>query len=182
MRSFAELPARIQALTREHERLAVVLLDAFGWAFVQRHAGVVGEGDAGVGAVKLPLGENVEQSSIKRPPDPFAARLGGEVHLAQLEGAGRGGGDSGGADQAAAVVGDEELSAAFAVAHGQRVQVGVGRRALAELETELAQGGGDERDHLRHVGLGDGSQLHGVALYRIRNRLAGVTARRLEVF
>src|SRR4051812_33241954 len=38
MRSFAELPARIQALTREHERLAVVLLDAFGWAFVQRHA------------------------------------------------------------------------------------------------------------------------------------------------
>jgi hypothetical protein len=38
MRSFAELPARIEALAREHEQLAVVLLDAFGWAFVQRHA------------------------------------------------------------------------------------------------------------------------------------------------
>jgi hypothetical protein len=36
---FAELPARIAALAREHERLSVVLLDAFGWAFVQRHAG-----------------------------------------------------------------------------------------------------------------------------------------------
>src|ERR1700709_635254 len=35
---FAELPGRIAALTREHERVAVVLLDAFGWAFVQRHA------------------------------------------------------------------------------------------------------------------------------------------------
>jgi hypothetical protein len=35
---FAELPQRIAALTREHERVAVVLLDAFGWAFVQRHA------------------------------------------------------------------------------------------------------------------------------------------------
>jgi hypothetical protein len=35
---FAELPARIAALAREHERLSVVLLDAFGWAFVQRHA------------------------------------------------------------------------------------------------------------------------------------------------
>jgi hypothetical protein len=38
MRSFAELPDRIEALTRVHERIAVVLLDAFGWAFVQRHA------------------------------------------------------------------------------------------------------------------------------------------------
>ena len=38
MRSFAELPARIEALVRAHERLAVVLLDAFGWAFAQRHA------------------------------------------------------------------------------------------------------------------------------------------------
>src|ERR1700710_2493110 len=38
MRRFAELPGRIEALTREHERVAVVLLDAFGWAFVQRHA------------------------------------------------------------------------------------------------------------------------------------------------
>ncbi|HET6547471.1 MAG TPA: alkaline phosphatase family protein [Solirubrobacter sp.] len=38
MRSFADLPARIEALAREHERFAVVLLDAFGWAFVQRHA------------------------------------------------------------------------------------------------------------------------------------------------
>jgi Type I phosphodiesterase / nucleotide pyrophosphatase len=38
MPGFAELPARIEALTREHERVAVVLLDAFGWAFVQRHA------------------------------------------------------------------------------------------------------------------------------------------------
>jgi hypothetical protein len=36
--TFADLPARITALAREHERLAVVLLDAFGWAFVQRHA------------------------------------------------------------------------------------------------------------------------------------------------
>ena len=35
---FAELPARIAALTREHERVAVVLLDAFGWKFLQRHA------------------------------------------------------------------------------------------------------------------------------------------------
>ena len=38
MKGFAELPARIEALAREHERIAVVLLDAFGWAFVQRHA------------------------------------------------------------------------------------------------------------------------------------------------
>jgi hypothetical protein len=38
MTGFAELPARIAALAREHERLSVVLLDAFGWAFVQRHA------------------------------------------------------------------------------------------------------------------------------------------------
>ena len=38
MIGFAELPARIAALTRVHERVAVVLLDAFGWAFVQRHA------------------------------------------------------------------------------------------------------------------------------------------------
>jgi hypothetical protein len=38
MTGFAELPSRIAALTREHERVAVVLLDAFGWAFVQRHA------------------------------------------------------------------------------------------------------------------------------------------------
>jgi predicted AlkP superfamily pyrophosphatase or phosphodiesterase len=35
---FAELPGRIATLAAEHERLAVVLLDAFGWAFVQRHA------------------------------------------------------------------------------------------------------------------------------------------------
>ncbi len=34
---FAGLPARITALLREHERLAVVLLDAFGMAFVRRH-------------------------------------------------------------------------------------------------------------------------------------------------
>jgi hypothetical protein len=38
MRSFAELPAQIEALTRAHERVAVVLIDAFGWAFVRRHA------------------------------------------------------------------------------------------------------------------------------------------------
>src|SRR4051794_14204311 len=38
MTGFAELPARISALAGEHERLAVVLLDAFGWAFVQRHS------------------------------------------------------------------------------------------------------------------------------------------------
>ncbi len=38
MRGFAELPAQIAAFTREHERCAFVLLDAFGWAFVERHA------------------------------------------------------------------------------------------------------------------------------------------------
>src|SRR3990170_2031749 len=38
MTGFAELPGRIAALTREHARVAVVVLDAFGWAFVQRHA------------------------------------------------------------------------------------------------------------------------------------------------
>ena len=38
MTGFAELPQRIAALTREHERVAVVLLDAFGMAFVERHA------------------------------------------------------------------------------------------------------------------------------------------------
>lgn len=36
--SFADLPARIDALAAEHDQLAVVVLDAFGWAFVQRHA------------------------------------------------------------------------------------------------------------------------------------------------
>jgi hypothetical protein len=36
--SFAELPARIEALTREHERVALILLDAFGMKFVRRHA------------------------------------------------------------------------------------------------------------------------------------------------
>jgi Type I phosphodiesterase / nucleotide pyrophosphatase len=38
MDGFAGLPARIEALTRAHERVAVILIDAFGWAFVQRHA------------------------------------------------------------------------------------------------------------------------------------------------
>ena len=38
MRGFAELPALIERLAGEHERIAFVLLDAFGWAFVQRHA------------------------------------------------------------------------------------------------------------------------------------------------
>lgn len=38
MTTFAALPARIAALAAEHERLGVVLLDAFGWTFVQRHA------------------------------------------------------------------------------------------------------------------------------------------------
>src|SRR5688572_28999549 len=38
MTGFADLPARIAALAAEHAQLAVVLLDAFGWAFVQRHA------------------------------------------------------------------------------------------------------------------------------------------------
>ena len=37
MRSFAELPAHIAELTRAHERVAVILIDAFGWEFVQRH-------------------------------------------------------------------------------------------------------------------------------------------------
>src|SRR5262245_30012697 len=38
MTGFAELPARIEALTREHERVALILLDAFGMKFVERHA------------------------------------------------------------------------------------------------------------------------------------------------
>src|SRR4051794_38411611 len=38
MRSFADLPAIIEARAAQCEQLAVVLLDAFGWAFVQRHA------------------------------------------------------------------------------------------------------------------------------------------------
>ena len=38
MRRFAELPGIIDELAARHEQLAVVLLDAFGWAFVQRHA------------------------------------------------------------------------------------------------------------------------------------------------
>jgi len=38
MRSFVEIPALIDKLAAEHDQLAVVLLDAFGWAFVQRHA------------------------------------------------------------------------------------------------------------------------------------------------
>jgi predicted AlkP superfamily pyrophosphatase or phosphodiesterase len=38
VRSFAELPAQIEALTREHERVALILLDAFGMKFVRRHA------------------------------------------------------------------------------------------------------------------------------------------------
>jgi hypothetical protein len=36
--SFADLPARIAALTRTHDRVALILVDAFGWEFVQRHA------------------------------------------------------------------------------------------------------------------------------------------------
>jgi predicted AlkP superfamily pyrophosphatase or phosphodiesterase len=35
---FAGLPSRIEALTREHERVALILLDAFGMKFVERHA------------------------------------------------------------------------------------------------------------------------------------------------
>jgi predicted AlkP superfamily pyrophosphatase or phosphodiesterase len=38
VRSFADLPAHIAGLTREHERVAVILIDAFGWEFVQRHS------------------------------------------------------------------------------------------------------------------------------------------------
>jgi hypothetical protein len=38
MPNFAELPSRVEALAAEHERLAVVLLDAFGMAFVRRHS------------------------------------------------------------------------------------------------------------------------------------------------
>ncbi|MDA0179117.1 alkaline phosphatase family protein [Solirubrobacter phytolaccae] len=38
MLGFADLPARIDALAAEQDQLGVVLLDAFGWAFVQRHA------------------------------------------------------------------------------------------------------------------------------------------------
>jgi predicted AlkP superfamily pyrophosphatase or phosphodiesterase len=36
--SFAALPDRIAQLTREHERVALILLDAFGMRFVERHA------------------------------------------------------------------------------------------------------------------------------------------------
>ena len=36
--NFADLPARIEALTRDHERVALILLDAFGMKFVERHA------------------------------------------------------------------------------------------------------------------------------------------------
>jgi predicted AlkP superfamily pyrophosphatase or phosphodiesterase len=39
VRGFAGLPDQIAALTRAHERVAVILLDAFGLAFVERHAG-----------------------------------------------------------------------------------------------------------------------------------------------
>ena len=39
IRGFAEFPGLIERLVSEHERIAFVLLDAFGWAFVQRHAG-----------------------------------------------------------------------------------------------------------------------------------------------
>src|SRR3954470_22534269 len=38
MTGFAAVPARIARLAAQHERLSVVLLDALGWAFVQRHA------------------------------------------------------------------------------------------------------------------------------------------------
>ena len=38
MSGFADLPARIERLTREHERVALILLDAFGMRFVRRHA------------------------------------------------------------------------------------------------------------------------------------------------
>src|SRR4051812_40765728 len=38
MRGFADLPGIIEQRLAQEERLAVVLLDAFGWAFVQRHA------------------------------------------------------------------------------------------------------------------------------------------------
>src|SRR3954454_22295918 len=38
MPSFAGLPSRIEALTREHERVALILLDGFGMKFVERHA------------------------------------------------------------------------------------------------------------------------------------------------
>jgi hypothetical protein len=38
MTGFAELPGRVAALLAAHERVAVVLLDAFGMAFVRRHA------------------------------------------------------------------------------------------------------------------------------------------------
>jgi hypothetical protein len=36
--SFAALPQRIVELTRVHERVALILVDAFGWDFVERHA------------------------------------------------------------------------------------------------------------------------------------------------
>jgi hypothetical protein len=39
MAGFATLPARIEALVDAHRSVAVVLLDAFGMAFVRRHAG-----------------------------------------------------------------------------------------------------------------------------------------------
>jgi predicted AlkP superfamily pyrophosphatase or phosphodiesterase len=38
MPSFADLPARIEALTRAHDRVALILIDAFGMRFVERYA------------------------------------------------------------------------------------------------------------------------------------------------
>jgi hypothetical protein len=36
--SFADLPLHIATLTRTHDRVALILIDAFGWEFVERHA------------------------------------------------------------------------------------------------------------------------------------------------
>lgn len=37
-RSFAELPGLVEELLAEHDRVALVYFDAFGWRFVERHA------------------------------------------------------------------------------------------------------------------------------------------------
>ncbi len=37
-RSFAELPRLIEASLAEHDRVAFVYFDAFGWRFAERHA------------------------------------------------------------------------------------------------------------------------------------------------
>ena len=71
MLRFADLPARIEALTREHERVALILLDAFGMKFVERHAShpllerleIVGT--SGAGLVKVTVNGKNETRKVE---------------------------------------------------------------------------------------------------------------------